>query len=58
MGWTKYLRQLNRAKLRIAGALPYTAAVERKEYDRSKINDNKRIRLLADSFERELRRSA
>lgn len=58
MGWTKHLRQLNRAKLRMAGASPHTAAVERKEHDRSKIDENKRMRLLADSFERELRRSA
>ena len=43
--------------LREAGSLPLTAAAERKERDRAKVDDNKRMRLLADSFERELRRS-
>ncbi|KAK3317108.1 hypothetical protein B0H66DRAFT_605369 [Apodospora peruviana] len=58
MGWIKHLRQANRVVLREAGFLPLTAAAECKERDRAKVDDNRRMRLLGDSFERELRRSA
>lgn len=58
MRWKKHLRGTDRKKLREAASGVLTVAEERKLYDRTRVADNQRLRLLADSFERELRRSA
>lgn len=57
MRWKKHLRGVDRRELREAGLGPLSDAAERKERDRERVGENKRMRLLADSLERELRRS-
>jgi hypothetical protein len=58
MGWKKHLRHVDRRMLREAGLDPPTLAAEQKGRNRATVEENKRMRLLADSFDRELRRSA
>lgn len=58
MKWTIHLQKRDRAAIRAAGLGPMTAAAERNERSREKVAENTRLRVLAGSFERELRRCA